>query len=959
MLLLEWKSNQMTVKQHSRISAIALLSAVLAFSPAFGQDDDASQEDAGLDIAKVAEAIEAEQEPDLDGERRLSFSFRNAPWSEVLHWIADESDLSFNLDYTPRGTLNFVDPDRKYTPAEALDEINGQLLARGYTLVRRYRTLYIIDLDAEIDRKFISDLLNETPIENIDKLGRFEIGKVRFQLETTSTEDGEKQIEALVGPHGYVIQHPLALQLVVSETGNNLRRINSILKNVNNSGGVRSFRLRHATADEAIVVAKPLLGIEADESAAEDGSIRVSTDAKGKVVYATGKPEKVALVKQICEQVDEDAKAQGVAAQLQLVSHRVKREDPKVVLRILETLFSGDSEIRMQTRADSILAYATANQHRTIRATIGEVESEPTRIEVIPLRRNDPMLAVALIERMFGVDSEDEEVAAGAPTVDATFSPDQLFIKGNAAQIEQIRALLANMGERVTDGRAPAEPFMRLLPISPEAQPEAIEELRRLWPSMGSGNLIRVVRQRQAPLLREMPHFDEKQDKEKTKPDDAWEDKLKSTDASSVLEEIGGSSSKALYVSQPVDEAEDEDTARESRDVFAPQEAEEEQPADDAPRFNRRAGAPEIMVSPTSEGIVVMTEDEVAADTLENLLVQVAGFGRQSRYHIFYVKHLEVEEAKTLLETLFTGNTADDESGGSERGGAMGLFGGGGTSSMGAPKMIADKRLNRLFVEGSVSQIRDTEQYLKFIDVEDGQVEVQTNPKPTYIPVNFMNASDVVEVLKEIYADRMFDANARNRQQQGSGRGGGGPFGFGGFGRGGGGGTEQTSTTTGEIAKMTLASESTSNMVIVAAPGPLVKEVRDVVERLDKAAMIAPSENYSVGRLTAGVSPDAVREALKGAYGDTIQTEGEGLVSVGSSGTSSSGTTNTATGGDAGAARRAAFFQAIRGGGGGPGGGGFGGRGGGGFGGRGGGGGPGGGGGRGGGGPGGGGRRGG
>ena len=82
----------------------------------------------------------------LDGERRLKFSFSSTPWKEVLEWIAEECDLSFNLDYTPRGTLNFIDTDRLYTPTEALDEINGQLLARGFTLVRRYKTLYIVDL---------------------------------------------------------------------------------------------------------------------------------------------------------------------------------------------------------------------------------------------------------------------------------------------------------------------------------------------------------------------------------------------------------------------------------------------------------------------------------------------------------------------------------------------------------------------------------------------------------------------------------------------------------------------------------------------------------------------------------------------------------------------------------------------------------------------------------------------
>jgi hypothetical protein len=283
------------------------------------------------------------------------------------------------------------------------------------------------------------------------------------------------------------------------------------------------------------------------------------------------------------------------------------------------------------------------------------------------------------------------------------------------------------------------------------------------------------------------------------------------------------------------------------------------------------------------------------------------------KYHIFHLKHVTAEEAQTLLETLFTGGTVSDgeESGG--RGGAMGLFASGGSSSIGAPKIIADKRLNRLFVEGTRAQVRNVEDYLKAIDIEDGPVEVKTNPKPTYIPVINTSAESVLEVLKSIYADRIFDANQRSR----STRGGGGFPGFGGFGRGG--GDTQTTSTTGEVSKMTLAADPGSNLIIVSAPGPLVKEVEQVVRQLDSWAEAAPTEEYTIGRLQSQSSPKSIIDMLKNAYPDVIKTDGEGLTTNSSSSSSSSSSTQSS---DAAAAqRRAAFFQAIRGGGG-PGGGG-------------------------------------
>ena len=141
--------------------------------------------------------------------------------------------------------------------------------------------------------------------------------------------------------------------------------------------------------------------------------------------------------------------------------------------------------------------------------------------------------------------------------------------------------------------------------------------------------------------------------------------------------------------------------------------------ANDAPSAKRD----EIVLTQTPDGLVLMSEDAEAADRLEEVLMQVMGNERGPKYHLFHLKHVTAEDAQTQLEALFTGGASDaEDSEATSRGGAMGLFAAGGTSSIGAPKMIADKRLNRLFVEGTRAQIRDVEQYLRVIDIEDGPV---------------------------------------------------------------------------------------------------------------------------------------------------------------------------------------------------------------------------------------------
>src|SRR5690606_37784400 len=87
-------------------------------------------------------------------ERHLSFSFRYAPWADVLRMFAEESDLSLDLNSVPPGTFNYYDT-KKYTPTEALDIINGYLLPKGFCLIRRDGFLVCINIDEPIPPSLI------------------------------------------------------------------------------------------------------------------------------------------------------------------------------------------------------------------------------------------------------------------------------------------------------------------------------------------------------------------------------------------------------------------------------------------------------------------------------------------------------------------------------------------------------------------------------------------------------------------------------------------------------------------------------------------------------------------------------------------------------------------------------------------------------------------------------------
>jgi type II secretory pathway component GspD/PulD (secretin) len=270
-----------------------------------GQDDTA----AGQDDTAVGQDDTAAGQERGQQERTLSFNFRHAPWDEVLAWFAEEADLSFALDITPTGTFNYIDR-RKFTPDEALDVLNCVLLTKGYTLVRRNKMLLIIDLEDEIDAKLVRDLLVEIEPEQLDQLGEYEIGKCRFTLQRVPPEDAEKQINQLLSPVGSIVVMPKAKQLSVTETGGTLRAIREILQSLESAEkSLHTFALKNATAQEVLMIARPLLNIAEGQNSSEDGSIRVSADPLGSRVFATGSLDKVALVEQIVEQVDSDVAA--------------------------------------------------------------------------------------------------------------------------------------------------------------------------------------------------------------------------------------------------------------------------------------------------------------------------------------------------------------------------------------------------------------------------------------------------------------------------------------------------------------------------------------------------------------------------------------------------------------------------------------------------------------------------
>jgi hypothetical protein len=427
---------------------------------------------------------------------RLTFSFRYQPWEDVLNWVADEAGLSLWYETLPQGTCNYVD-DRQYTLPQALDVLNGLLLFKGYTLVRRERLLVVADVD-DLEGGIPPNLLSIVPAEELDHRGEYELITTVFQLENLSTEEAEAEIKDLVVPPGSIIPMPKARQLVVTETAARLRMIRDALERIEAPGGLasrrfQSFPLDFTLAEDVLAILRQLFDIPDEENAAPDGSIRLILDPMGMRLIAFGEQSKLDQVAQVLEALDTpmdgDFEAQGPETALQLEVYRVAPADPETALSVAQTLLQGSPGARLSTdgKTGNLIALARPEDHATLRATLEQMRDDSGTVEVIQLRSLDPQLAVLSITKLFG-GGENSNLK-----VDADVTSRRLVIRGPQAQVEQVTSWLEQMGEGGT-----AEPGVatggnvRMVPLSGWAAKSALERLQEIWPVMRN-NKIRVV----------------------------------------------------------------------------------------------------------------------------------------------------------------------------------------------------------------------------------------------------------------------------------------------------------------------------------------------------------------------------------------------------------------------------------------------------------------------------------
>ena len=280
----------------------------------------------------------------------------------------------------------------------------------------------------------------------------------------SNPDEAETEIQKLLGPQGSVITLPKSRQILVTETAGRLRAIRSVIERIESpeagiAGRLQTFDLQFVLPNDALVILRQLLNIPAEQNVSADGSLRLAIDPSGERLLVTGTSDALTQIGEILKTIDVAGPGyvdEGPGTdEPQLRVYSIASADPTAVLAVIQTLLAGMPDVRLDldAKTGNLIALARLAQHRTIEATLAEMQRDGRQVEVIRLYKVDPQLAVLSINKLFGIGGTD--TAASAPQVDADLTTRQLLVRGTSAQIEQIRGLLTKMGESESADAAP------------------------------------------------------------------------------------------------------------------------------------------------------------------------------------------------------------------------------------------------------------------------------------------------------------------------------------------------------------------------------------------------------------------------------------------------------------------------------------------------------------------------
>jgi type II secretory pathway component GspD/PulD (secretin) len=665
--------------------------------------------------------------PAVDPERPFSFSFRYAPWADVLQLFATKAGLTLDLTEIPPGTFNYLD-GRRYTPIEALDILNGYLLPKGFVLVRRDQFLVVANISTGIPPNLVPDVLPE----ELDNRGKNELMSVVIPLSGLDAEVAANEIRELVGPQGKVSALKNTNSVVVTDIGSNLRRIYRLLTSDGATGNrdltFKSIALKHISSQEAERTVRRLFGLPTNSattttSSSSSSSDRSRWDDRGRddrsrdpreqqppprttsttnslaaKLQVTADPRTNSLlvaapatllptVEDLIKSIDVDRGADGRPlaedSPVSLRVYQVTSSDLAQVVKTISTLMPG-TVVGEDTRYGKIFIQANENEHgeidRLVKQLAGNASSS---VAVINLVKLDPVAASNTLRSLFSNEGRE------APSIEPDAYGNRLMIRGTPEQLSQVKSLLSELGEDGTGQakRATGQGMVRSLTLGGRDPEEVMQMMQKVW-AASEESPIRVVVPSARNPVRELKTPGARRIEPTSVPENPPAERSPVTRELPVTQQIQPSREIASTVPQnrlltvsrtstlkdvPQQEAEavvlEEASANNLQNKNTPEPSIETPPAKDSKSQPATKASPGVSMTVNGDEIIMTSPDTNALDRLEELFSALSEtIPARTRWTIFYLRSADATETATMLERLFpqssvTASSAADSGG--------------------------------------------------------------------------------------------------------------------------------------------------------------------------------------------------------------------------------------------------------------------------------------------------------
>ena len=792
----------------------------------------------------VADAAEKDQLVE-----KFTFNFRYAPWEQVLQDFAVSTGYTLDMAQIPNGTFSHID-SKEYNVDQTLDIMNGYLQRKGFTLVRKDGFLVCVNVGGDgIPNILVPDVSIEELVAKDDnghyRIGENELVRVQILLKKVDVGVMATEVEALTGPLARMTALTQSGMLIISDTGANLRKINSFLEaaiaNVTPDLMFKSYPLINIDAEEAELMLLAQFGMRQGAGAAlnvsaaagNDGrrgpppaptgqtsTLKVMSDTRTNSLFVTGSKDDQALVEEIIKAIDISegpngekltrAGASGPYLRVYKVSGRADQAALSINAMMPGVVVNEDNA------ASTVHIFGTAKQHQQISEWVEAFAAgsgAAGSVAVIPLVKMDPLTAAATLRNLFISEG------TAAPTVETDLYGNRIIVKGTATQVDQIKQVLKDLGEDGTGVRAKGEGGnIRRYPLRGRDPEEFMQYLEGEW-ARNESTPIRIVTPAKKGPIRDKLVPSRKSQDESVRPEAAPAEAPTTTETKNRT----GLRKQAGYVA-----------------VRRSDEAAGDRPTSPTPRSNSKSGdtgpLDGIQIVVDGDELLLIYEDEAALDRLEETM----DFLQQSipyrtRWTVFYLQASDATEAAALLEQLIPSSSVTDTAASTGFSfGAMfrpitdsvssmtGLSGIGQNPQ--TLRIIPDARSNSLLVTGPQSLVDEAEKLLEVLDsteIPESLREMQ----PRQLIVEYAEIDEVATMVKESFKPFMEPAGGQQQQNN--------PLAA--LMGGGGGGNKKEPAG----VQMTVAVDRQNSRLVISSSEELFVKVESLVQEMDDASKAA------------------------------------------------------------------------------------------------------------------------